>query len=363
MDLSTSRFGELEERYLDNFRIFDQESNMKEIHTTEQDVCEFCSEVFDAPAMLMWHFLDAKDKILFDENTISSLSSSLLSSAAAAVRQAESAALTTAQQPLTELASPETDAMMEIAEDPPAPPPATPQQQQIKEETVEYIVVDTTEKPPDDDEEVEILEEYTECSSVMEVESEVETTTTEDSSPAASVAPPPENTIYYFKCSYCDNIYSNKKELNAHQINEHVHKCQICGANFKDDDALQEHAKRHTDTKLFMCGVCKVILEKRYLGQHMKKHLQQQAAETHTCKICRDTFSRKMLLSVHISQKHSIFTKDYVCQICKLPYDENNNDLHSGCHWWVTVLYVILGQGTLQKAATHLLSRPINLLD
>lgn len=44
-----------------------------------------------------------------------------------------------------------------------------------------------------------------------------------------------------------------------------------------------------------------------------------------------------MLLSVHISQKHSIFTKDYVCQICKLPYDENNNDLHSGCHWFCNI--------------------------
>uniref|UniRef100_A0A336LVT8 CSON002688 protein n=1 Tax=Culicoides sonorensis TaxID=179676 RepID=A0A336LVT8_CULSO len=91
-----------------------------------------------------------------------------------------------------------------------------------------------------------------------------------------------------------------------------------------------------SDTKLFMCGVCKIILEKRYLANHMKKHLQQ-VNESHTCRICKDTFSRKMLLSVHISQKHSIFTKDYVCQICKLPYDENNNDLHGGCHWFCNI--------------------------
>lgn len=91
-----------------------------------------------------------------------------------------------------------------------------------------------------------------------------------------------------------------------------------------------------SETKLFMCGVCKIILEKRYLANHMKKHLQQ-VNETHTCRICKDTFSRKMLLSVHISQKHSIFTKDYVCQICKLPYDENNNDLHGGCHWFCNI--------------------------
>lgn len=144
--------------------------------------------------------------------------------------------------------------------------------------------------------------------------------------------------MYYFKCSYCENIYGNKKDLNAHQIAEHMHKCQTCGVTFKDDKSLQEHSKQnHADTKLFMCGVCKVILEKRYLGQHMKKHLQQQVNETHTCKICKDTFSRKMLLSVHISQKHSIFTKDYVCQICKLPYDENNNELHSSCHWFCSI--------------------------
>lgn len=91
-----------------------------------------------------------------------------------------------------------------------------------------------------------------------------------------------------------------------------------------------------SETKLFMCGVCKIILEKRYLANHMKKHLQQ-VNETHTCRICKETFSRKMLLSVHISQKHSIFTKDYVCQICKLPYDENNNDLHGGCHWFCNI--------------------------
>lgn len=88
------------------------------------------------------------------------------------------------------------------------------------------------------------------------------------------------DTMYYFKCSYCENIYGNKKDLNAHQIAEHMHKCQTCGVTFKDDKSLQEHAKRHTDTKLFMCGVCKVILEKRFLGQHMKKHLQQQVRFT-----------------------------------------------------------------------------------
>lgn len=102
------------------------------------------------------------------------------------------------------------------------------------------------------------------------------------------------------------------------------------------EDGGDDTTKTSTETKLFMCGVCKIILEKRYLANHMKKHLQQ-VNETHTCRICKDTFSRKMLLSVHISQKHSIFTKDYVCQICKLPYDENNNDLHGGCHWFCNI--------------------------
>lgn len=103
-----------------------------------------------------------------------------------------------------------------------------------------------------------------------------------------------------------------------------------------EESAGPSEEKTTSETKLFMCGVCKIILEKRYLANHMKKHLQQ-VNETHTCRICKDTFSRKMLLSVHISQKHSIFTKDYVCQICKLPYDENNNDLHGGCHWFCNI--------------------------
>lgn len=103
-----------------------------------------------------------------------------------------------------------------------------------------------------------------------------------------------------------------------------------------EESAGPSEDKTTSETKLFMCGVCKIILEKRYLANHMKKHLQQ-VNETHTCRICKDTFSRKMLLSVHISQKHSIFTKDYVCQICKLPYDENNNDLHGGCHWFCNI--------------------------
>lgn len=111
---------------------------------------------------------------------------------------------------------------------------------------------------------IEILEEYQEPSSDS---GETMEESTDDSK---------ADTMYYFKCSYCENIYGHKKDLNAHQIAEHMHKCQTCGVTFKDDKSLQEHAKRHTDTKLFMCGVCKVILEKRFLGQHMKKHLQQQ---------------------------------------------------------------------------------------
>lgn len=38
--------------YLDTFRIWDQESNIKEVHTNEQVQCNICSEVFDVPSML-----------------------------------------------------------------------------------------------------------------------------------------------------------------------------------------------------------------------------------------------------------------------------------------------------------------------
>lgn len=250
----------MEEHYLNNFRIFDQESNMKEIHTTEQDYCEFCSEVFDVPTTMyqvMWHFLDVKDKI-YDDSTINSLG---LHSSSNATTTNEDMVVSETSSANTSTAASSTeseingDDMIDIGS------VAKKEEQsetlpESKEAEVEYIVVDAKE------EEIEILEEYQEPVSDSGEDSKADT-------------------MYYFKCSFCENIYGNKKDLNAHQIAEHMHKCQTCGITLKDDKSLQEHAKTHKDTKLFMCGVCKVILEKRYLQQHMKKHVFQQQVSSY----------------------------------------------------------------------------------
>ncbi|XP_063697693.1 myoneurin-like [Culicoides brevitarsis] len=382
--------------YLDTFRIWDQESNIKELHTSEQVQCNICSE----------------DKFeSMDESSSSFLQGALSSSSlslsppsptpATQQTQHQQQQPQNRQQQQLDHHATINQATMEVTSSP-------------ESDTVEIQVETSTvvASPGDDDdcetmvldgngsnnsnlindndtgsttEYVEILEDYTEpmfpetnievetsgvvtddanasataatlqtiiteaahSSSEPDKSSSSSSATSNSSSTSLASAPPSQTQpqIYY--------IYNSSKSQTQNNANNAATPTttatikQVIESNAsttivqkKNDDegpAVADETKQpQSETKLFMCGVCKIILEKRYLANHMKKHLQQ-VNETHTCRICKDTFSRKMLLSVHISQKHSIFTKDYVCQICKLPYDENNNDLHGGCHWFCNI--------------------------
>lgn len=320
--------------YLDTFRIWDQESNIKEVHTSEPFTCNICSEVFDVPSML-WHFLDVKDKFEAEDS-----SQPPLSSLFNAQQQLPNTIETINASTSSNSSSTSNSSNIGSIESPHSDNECTGVQVEppVEDETDDTRMVlgdvSGSEETGSTTEYVEILEDYTEPmfpDTNIEVETTNEestiteaaheTTIKDDQKPIQQSQPQ----IYYIY----NNSSSTKTTIKTEETISHTNKKQ-------QENLVEEEDKAAADSKLFMCGVCKVILEKRYLANHMKKHLQQ-VNETHTCRICKDTFSRKMLLSVHISQKHSIFTKDYVCQICKLPYDENNNELHSGCHWFCNI--------------------------
>ena len=85
-----------------------------------------------------------------------------------------------------------------------------------------------------------------------------------------------ENNLF---CNCCGLQFSEQNSFDAHSCNTSQKKelCGLCGAKFKDKEAMIVHMQTHTSTvvtdKQFSCYVCqKTFAQKGHLNRHLKNH-------------------------------------------------------------------------------------------
>ncbi|KAH8331941.1 hypothetical protein KR067_003950 [Drosophila pandora] len=119
-----------------------------------------------------------------------------------------------------------------------------------------------------------------------------------------------------YNCVHCNRKYTTQKYLNTHLRMSHPHpqafKCDVCGATFDVDRALEQHRrKEHTE---FECKICaKVFKSSRSLLRHVQGHsgLRQFKCDYENC--------GKAFVNQHNLNSHRRVHSDernFVCELC-----------------------------------------------
>uniref|UniRef100_A0A1A9VYU3 C2H2-type domain-containing protein n=1 Tax=Glossina austeni TaxID=7395 RepID=A0A1A9VYU3_GLOAU len=99
------------------------------------------------------------------------------------------------------------------------------------------------------------------------------------------------------------------------------HKCELCGAAFKDKYVLQRHVIRHSGQKEHACPKCP---KKFYTRMELKLHDRRHTGErSYLCMFCGKSFVTSSEFNGHL-QRHEN-KRTYTCDIC-------NKSFFDGCH-------------------------------
>jgi len=120
-------------------------------------------------------------------------------------------------------------------------------------------------------------------------------------------------------CEVCGKVLPDRQRLEQHMKTHPGDEplvCDICGRGFALLSHLNRHMKVHCADRPFTCAHCGAsFAERGFLDMHMSAHQpenEKEAAtaaataqqETHRCRKCGETFSKKWRLQRHMSEKH-----------------------------------------------------------
>ena len=140
------------------------------------------------------------------------------------------------------------------------------------------------------------------------------------------------------ECTYCDNSYSNKSNLETHITRMHTKtekkrvRCSFddCQLQFWNKSDMNKHSKCHNDTKAFQCQMC----EKSFKGRHgLVNHSYLHTGERpFKCLACSFDCTDPAILKRH--QVRHLSTKPFQCDLCnkafriKSEVQRHKNDIH-----------------------------------
>lgn len=124
-----------------------------------------------------------------------------------------------------------------------------------------------------------------------------------------------------FICHVCNRTYSNRKQLDRHNIFIHSDEylsCNTCGKKFQHKSTLLKHMISHSNEKPFECSFCK---RKFKTSDQMKKHdrIVHQGKKPHIykkykCNLCPKKYTSLAALEDH--QHVHTGQKNHVCHVC-----------------------------------------------
>lgn len=121
------------------------------------------------------------------------------------------------------------------------------------------------------------------------------------------------------ECDICNQFFSNLTLLRKHFNSEHPkQKCYVscCQRKLKHRFDIVEHIRYHIDPNTFKCTICdKVSTNSRNLNKHMReKHTAEGQERPFECPVCQKRFAKKCTLKTHLETHDT--GKDYKCSEC-----------------------------------------------
>ena len=91
--------------------------------------------------------------------------------------------------------------------------------------------------------------------------------------------------------------------MNAVHDGEKPYKCTICENRYSEKDTLKKHiAKVHEKKFQILCSICGVSIDKYNLRQHIQT--VHEGKKPFPCHLCSKSFGQKISLKTHIASIH-----------------------------------------------------------
>ncbi|CAB3375640.1 Hypothetical predicted protein [Cloeon dipterum] len=124
-----------------------------------------------------------------------------------------------------------------------------------------------------------------------------------------------------FVCEVCGKSFFTFYDLKKHRVRVHVntekiHTCHICGLGFSMKATLDNHVQRHDQAeRRFFCDLCGYgAYKKTDLAMHLAStHLK---SKQHSCPHCDKRFGWKSTLQKHVKNLHKEAQQSKQCPLC-----------------------------------------------
>ncbi len=134
------------------------------------------------------------------------------------------------------------------------------------------------------------------------------------------------------ECKKCGKSFSTNVTLKEHLLRHQglVYPCTLCDEIFTFKANLRKHVRyQHTDTTLQPCLICKKVIKRGSMSQHLKIHMTDR--ELYACQKCDAKLSLKDSFRAHLLI-HSGQQKKITCKICNTQVSKDNFSRHFKNH-------------------------------
>ena len=108
-----------------------------------------------------------------------------------------------------------------------------------------------------------------------------------------------------YQCDVCSKPFKTKSKIRDHysiHTGEKPHKCEDCGAFFRQQSTLRTHRiKTHSSERNYICSICNKAYKD---GSYLKRHMNIHTNTRFKCDMCGSDFSAKQTMKEHIMFKH-----------------------------------------------------------
>ena len=116
-------------------------------------------------------------------------------------------------------------------------------------------------------------------------------------------------------CLACERPFSNTRNPGLHQRSPTAckpFKCNTCTKRFRIQELLESHICKPPAPKLIRCNAC----SKKFSSQELlKSHLCVPPGSELICPYCKDVFSKKFTVAMHIDLNHALVPR-FQCKLC-----------------------------------------------